>query len=670
MSKKNKELAPEMLDEQGRKPLKLNYPITFRVGFAFAIVMIFWTAYDFVVPLLLENAYGLPNWARGLIMGLDNILSLFMLPIFGKLSDNAKGKITKKFGRRTPFIVAGTIASVVLMVFVPVVTLHQQELAQDLVKTQVEQHLNEDAWMTEHLTSWYESAEKGEQINGEGAANYVDLQYLKMNNISKEEFVSIRYDSKMTSKKAILGMLGSVTYYYDGEEIADLSAKPEGSTRTYQEILDSNDLYKKFVQPGINTYESHLIYTEVTTSSTVSGMAGVKSIAVYMVILLLVLIAMATFRSPAVALMPDVTPKPLRSQANAIINLMGGMGGALAFIIYTVVLFGERLSNYVIIFASVAAGMLLLLAAFLALVKEKKLVARCQEICKEYGIDDFDEEEGTKTHEFAEELIEEGDAEYVTEHADEIEAEKAAQPVQDSPKKKSFNIKAWWTSKSKLEQGKLISFWLILASIFMWFMGYNAISSNLSVYTTKALNLSAGIASIISGVSMGVSAIAFIPVGFLAVKIGRRKSIIIGYALAVISFILICFAINQGQEGMLKAVLFALFYLIAGFGLIIANVNTFPMVTELSTAETVGQYTGYYYTATMSAQAITPMLGGLVMDYVADRYIFLYSAICIVIAIILMVFVKYGDSKPLAKGKKLTKEEKKQVMLDSMDSAD
>ena len=669
MSKKNKELAPEMLDEQGRKPLKLNYPITFRVGFAFAIVMIFWTAYDFVVPLLLENAYGLPNWARGLIMGLDNILSLFMLPIFGKLSDNAKGKITKKFGRRTPFIVAGTIASVVLMVFVPVVTLHQQELAQDLVKTQVEQHLNEDAWMTEHLTSWYESAEKGEQINGEGAANYVDLQYLKMNNISKEEFVSIRYDSKMTSKKAILGMLGSVTYYYDGEEVADLSAKPEGSTRTYQEILDSNDLYKKFVQPGINTYESHLIYTEVTTSSTVSGMAGVKSIAVYMVILLLVLIAMATFRSPAVALMPDVTPKPLRSQANAIINLMGGMGGALAFIIYTVVLFGERLSNYVIIFASVAAGMLLLLAAFLALVKEKKLVARCQEICKEYGIDDFDEEEGTETHTFAEELIEEGDEKYATEHAEEIAAEKAAEPVQE-PKRKNKNLKEWWNSKSKLEKGRLVSFWLILASIFMWFMGYNAISSNLSVYTTKALNLSAGIASIISGVSMGVSAIAFIPVGFLAVKIGRRKSIMIGYGLAVISFILICFAINQGQEGMIKAVLFALFYLIAGFGLIIANVNTFPMVTELSTAETVGQYTGYYYTATMSAQAITPMLGGLVMDYVADRYIFLYSAICIVIAIVLMVFVKYGDSKPLGKGKKLTKEEKKQVMLDSMDSAD
>ncbi|MBO4694441.1 MAG: MFS transporter [Clostridia bacterium] len=666
MSKKSKELQPEMLDENGRKPLKLNYPITFRVGFAFAIVMIFWTAYDFVVPLLLENAYGLPNWARGLIMGLDNILSLFMLPIFGKLSDNAKGKIVHKFGRRTPFIVLGTLASVVLMVFVPVVTLNQQKLADQLVYDKVESKITieyemetGDNYLGGLLTEWYDKAEKGEQINGEGAANYVDLQYLNMNNISREEFINIRYYPKMTSKKAILGMLGATTYYYDGVAVEDLSAKPDGINATYQEMLDSNDLFKKFVQPGINTYESHLRYTEITMSNSVSGMAGVKSLAVYMVILLLVLIAMATFRSPAVALMPDVTPKPLRSQANAIINLMGGMGGALAFIIYTVVLFGQRLENYVIIFASVAAGMLILLAAFLALVKEKKLVARCQEICKEYGIDDFDEEENSETHKFAEELIEEGEGGGALER-EEPKAEK----------KKRLAPKEWWGSKSKEEKGKLTSFLLILASIFMWFMGYNAISSNLSVYTTKALNLSAGIASIISGVSMGVSAIAFIPVGFLAAKIGRRKSIIIGYGLAVISFILICFAINQGQAGMLKAVLFALFYLIAGFGLIIANVNTFPMVTELSTAETVGQYTGYYYAATMSAQAITPMLGGLVMDYVADRYIFLYSAICIVIAIVLMVFVKHGDSKPVGKGKKLSKEEKKQIMLDSMDSAD
>ena len=155
----------------------------------------------------------------------------------------------------------------------------------------------------------------------------------------------------------------------------------------------------------MNNYISDRIHAEITETS-----AGKTSLAIYMVILLLVLIAMATFRSPAVALMPDVTPKPLRSQANAIINLCGGAGGAIAFIIYTVALmFPLTVNTYTIIFASVAAGMLLLLGGFLTFVKEKKLVAKCQEICKEYGIDDFDEgEEGAKAT-FAEELIAEGE---------------------------------------------------------------------------------------------------------------------------------------------------------------------------------------------------------------------------------------------------------------------
>ena len=187
----------------------------------------------------------------------------------------------------------------------------------------------------------------------------------------------------------------------------------------------------------------------------------------------------------------------------------------------------------------------------------------------------------------------------------------------------------------------------------MWFMGYNAISSNLSVYTTKTLNLSAGVASIINGVSMGISAIAFIPVGALASKIGRRKSIMLGFALAVISLFVIFFFVHAGEKAIVPAVLFALFYLIAGFGLIIANVNTFPMVTELSTAETVGQYTGYYYTATMSAQAITPFIAGLIMDNSKNEMLFLYSAVCIIIAIVLMMFVKHGDSKPIPKKNKL-----------------
>lgn len=640
-----KKKSPEAVEADGQKTLKLDYPQTFKVGFAFAIIMLFWTAYDFVVPLLLEHAYGLSNAMRGFIMGIDNLLSLFMLPLFGKISDKANGKLVKKWGRRTPFIVIGTIASVVLMVFVPIATMKQQEKGM-AKKAEIEALRNDDDFMNGLLGGWYDDAVAGKT----GSANYCDLDYLKQNKIDgkaidRDAFISIRFDSKLKAKSGFLG-LGGTTYTYDGVEI---ETKKEGgkvvlvgnapSGKSYQSIKENNDHYNKYVAAGMNNYISDEIHENITKTSE-----GKSSLAIYMVILLLVLIAMATFRSPAVALMPDVTPKPLRSQANAIINLCGGAGGAIAFIIYTVALmFPLTVNTYTIIFASVAAGMLLLLGGFLAFVKEKKLVAKCQEICKEYGIDDFDEGEEDAKATFAEELIAEGEGN--EEEAKELEAKRV--------RKQHKSPKVWWNEKTDEEKGKLKSFWLILASIFMWFMGYNAISSNLSVYTTKTLNLSAGVASIISGVSMGISAIAFIPVGALAAKIGRRKSIMLGFALAVISFFLIFFFVHAGEKAIVPAVLFALFYLIAGFGLIIANVNTFPMVTELSTAETVGQYTGYYYTATMSAQAITPFIAGLIMDNSKNEMLFLYSAICIIIAIVLMMFVKHGDSKPIPKKNKL-----------------
>ena len=651
----------EMLDAPtGGKRLKLNYPKTFKVGLAFAGICLFWNAYDFVIPLLLEHAYGLPNALRGLILGLDNLLSLFMLPLFGRLSDNAHGRLVKKFGRRTPFIVIGTLCAVALMVFVPVVTLNQQKAA-DAEAARIESYLNDDAWMESHLTEWYDNA-----VSGKGNSYEVDLEYISRDGLTREDFIAIRYDERMEHKTGFLGFIGEEKYLFNGNEVAeaDLGQIAPGTTKTYQEILDGNNLYKKFVASSVNDYISDVIYETHTTSAS-----GVKSLAVYMVILLLVLVSMATFRSPAVALMPDVTPKPLRSQANAIINLCGGLGGAISFLIYTVVLFGERLHNYVIIFGAVAGGMLLLLAGFLALVKERKMVKECQEICKEFGIDDFDAEESEETKRHAESFIEEvGEA--PAEDKPELKPE-----IKELVKAKLAKVKSpkeWWGAKSDLEKSKFKSFVLILASIFMWFMGYNAVSSNLSVYTTKALNLSAGVASIISGVSMAVSAIAFIPVGYMAVKLGRRKTIMIGFALAVVSFVLICFAVAPNDKAIIPTVLFALFYLIAGFGLIIANVNTFPMVTELSTAETVGQYTGYYYMATMSAQAITPALGGAIMDAGQDKYLFLYSAICVVVAIVLMLFVKHGDSKqiPGEKKKKLTKEEKKQIRLETLENMD
>ncbi len=663
-----------------KKPLKLDYAQTFKVGFAFAIIMIFWTAYDFVVPLLLEHAYGLSNTIRGLIMGLDNLLSLFMLPLFGKLSDNAHGKLVKKFGRRTPFIVIGTLASVVLMVFVPISTLNQQKTATNIENGYLAR-LNEDAFMEERLSEF---------LDWEGS--YADMNYMAMNGFTADDFMMIRYDDNFTATKAFLGMLGATTYTYNGEEVALDAAVGDfideeieyvyvqnddgenvlshavvsyadgtqsticnwdgNDSITFADINTGNENYEKYAATGMNTWISDQIYDQATNTP-----AGHKSLAVYMVILLLVLIAMATFRSPAVALMPDVTPKPLRSQGNAVINLCGGVGGAIAFLIYTVVLFGERLENYVIIFASVAGGMLLLLAGFLAFVREKKMVQRCHEICEEYGITDEEEESSPATD---------------SSPADGASGELVGE-MREAVKAKTRKLrtpKEWWEAKSGAERSRFVSFLLILASIFMWFMGYNAVSSNLSVYTTKALNLDAGVASIISGISMGISAIAFIPVGYMAAKLGRRKTIMIGLALAIISFLLIFAFVKPDSNALVPAALFALFYLISGFGLIIINVNTLPMVVELSTDATVGQYTGYYYVATMSAQAVTPMFAGMVMDAFEDKGLFIYSAIFVALSIILMAFVKHGDSKPVGKGKKLTKEEKRQIRLESLGDPD
>lgn len=666
-------------DGKELKPLRLDYKQTFKVGFAFAIIMIFWTAYDFVVPLLLEHAYGLSNAVRGLIMGLDNLLSLFMLPLFGKISDNAKGKLVRKWGRRTPFIVFGTLASVILMVFVPVSTLGQQQKAID-IENGIRVQLNDDAFMSERLEEFWE-------LGG----NYCDRAYVQGDfgnigssgeGITYEEYLRIRYDANFSSTKAILGMLGAETHTYNGEEVAlddPVAAGISGydwdndGVITYGDIKTGNDNYTKYVESGMSTYISETVYREATDTAD-----GHTSLAVYMVILLLVLIAMATFRSPAVALMPDVTPKPLRSPANAVINLCGGIGGAIAFLIYTVVLFGERLENYVIIFASVAAGMLLLLAGYLAFVREKKMVERCHEICKEYGIED-DEEETAAVAISPDESVVDSDEVMVARHSggNGAEASVAEQPVSDetlefakAKTRKLRSPKEWWEAKSKEERARLRSFLLILASIFMWFMGYNSISSNLSIYTTKALGLDAGVASIISGVSMGFSAIAFIPVGYMAAKLGRRKTIMIGLGMAVVAFVLVFACVYPNSNAAIPAALFALFYLIAGFGLIIINVNTLPMVVELSTEATVGQYTGYYYVATMSAQAITPMLAGLVMDHISNRGLFIYGAIFVALAIVFMIFVKHGDSKPVGKGKKLSKEEKRQIRLEAMGDAD
>lgn len=541
--------------------MKLNYWRTLKVGLAFAVIQVFWTAYDYVIPLLLENTFGLSNSLRGLIMGADNLLSLFLLPLFGKLSD----KTNTKWGRRTPFIVLGTIASVIIMIFVPITSNVQLDKALELRSTIMATY-EEGYTYTDHTGKVYDAKSIYTMLYEAGAENsdYCDRKYF--DNFGGGE-----------DKKGTL------------EEYLEIALNP------FDEEGNYTTEYNSFVKSGLNSYATDQVFQKVTKGN-------LTPIILYMVVLLLVLIAMATFRSPAVALMPDVTPKPLRSQANAMINLAGGAGGAIAFLIYTIT-FMINPYGYLAIFIAVACAMVILLACYMVFVKEPVLFKECQDLCAEYGISNDEEDE--PVNEDKEALIA--------------------------------------SEGSKAKTARMVSFFFILAAIFMWFMGYNAISSNLSIYITKTLGLSSGIGGVISGVSMGISAVAFIPVGWLAVKIGRRKSIMLGFALAVLSYFLIfLFAATPSPYAVY---LYTIFYLLAGFGLIIANVNTFPMVVELSSNATIGKYTGLYYTATMSAQAITPFIAGLIMDRWGTKYLFLYSVICVIISIALMVFVKHGDSK-------------------------
>ena len=544
--------------------LKLDYKKTIKVGFAFAIIQCFWVVYDYVIPLLIDNAFGLSNAMRGLIMGLDNLLALFMLPLFGKISDSCKSK----YGRRTPFIVLGTLAAIVLMIFIPVTTASQLKEA-NVIRNDLETRFIEDAaFRQEKLTEFYDDAESGEN-------KYISkIVFDELSGkISKEEFVNLTTD-------------------------------------------DEAGYFNRFAKDGMNRYINDQVYNQVTKQHSVR-------LVFFILVLFLVLVAMGTYRSPAVALMPDVTPKPLRSQANAIINLAGGVGGAIATITYMVgFLINEN--GYVGIYIANALSMGILLLCFIKLVNEPKMVDECRRICEEYGITDEDDEAVDLREQEAE---------------DGVTADKAADEAVLS------------AEKQKLKKSKTISFLLILASIFMWFMGYNAVSSNLSIYIVNVLGCTPFIGTVVSAASMAVSAVAFIPVGMLAVKIGRKKSIMLGLLFATVSFVCVFLFIKPQWGISVKAIMFAMFYLIAGFGLIVVNVNTFPMVVELSSAKDVGKYTGYYYMATMSAQAITPYIGGLFMDHLSNRSLFAYSAVCVIISIVLMALVKHGDSKPLPKKK-------------------
>jgi len=485
--------------------MKLNSKKIFWVGFAFMIICIFWQIYDNIVAKMLINSFGLDQFWSGVVLAIDNVLALFMLPLFGALSDKTK----TRFGKRTPYIFFGTLAAALLFMGVAIFDNLQQK-----------------------------------SVEGYGIPNIVEV-------IEEED--------------PNYGLFTFRDEVYGDEAAGTYGTKEAAATVRAAEVLE---------------------YTK----------DNVLYFILFMVILLFVLIAMATYRTPAVSLMPDVTPKPLRSKANAIINLMGTAGGIIA-LAYPMVL-AKFTDSYIVTFAVLALLMFIFLGIFLLKVKEPKFVQEMHEDSIKYGIE-------------VETTSPEGDKE----------------PDMAPDVKKSF--------------------YLILASIIFWFMAYNAATSKFSVFAEDALNMGYNIPLLIA---QGAAVVSYIPIGIIASKHGRKRTILAGIIILFAAFVIGSIVAFTKTKPLIYATMG-----IAGIGWATINVNSYPMVVEMSKEGNIGKYTGYYYTASMFAQIITPMLSGALMAFVNNnvsagfgyRVLFPYCVLFCIIAFITMSRVKHGDSKPI-----------------------
>ena len=511
--------------------MKLNVKRVFLVGLAFFLITMFWQCYDTIIPKILTDKFGMSQTFSGIIMALDNVLALFLLPFFGTLSDKSRAKM----GKRTIFILIGTLISCVLFVGL--------SFADNMQLTQIKD--------VAASASIEETAER-------------------------EEALTLLYDADIEIK---------------GEKITDKFTKEE-----FLSIKTTDEAYSDYVVPARQAY---------AWSKTAENPAP---LIIFISVLLCTLVSMGSFRSPAVALMPDVTPKPLRSKANAIINLMGTIAGAIVLVLGIVFGTGKvqnSLMSYTLFFSVIAGLMLIALTVFMLTVKEPAWAKDASDISKTYGLE----------NEEAEKLGAEG--------------------------------------KRHLSKGELKSLILILASVALWYIGYNAVTSKYSVYASQVLGRDYNTTLIIA---LAVAAVAFLPVGIISSKIGRKKMILVGVAMLTVAFGVAAF-IGKDSPAWLMNTLFGL----AGIGWASINVNSFPMVVELATGSDVGKYTGFYYAASMAAQVVAPVLSGLFLDIIDMKALFPFGAIFVAFSFVTMLFVKHGDSKPFVN---------KENILDNIGDAD
>lgn len=418
--------------------MKLNNKRTVLIGLSFMGILAFWQLYDQVVPFLLENQFGLKTFAANAIMSIDNILAIFMLPLFGWISDRTNTRL----GKRTPYILFGTIIASVLLV--------------------------------------------------------------------------------------VLGVFTQINNFWG-----------------------------------------------------------------FFITLMALLVTMAIYRTPAVAYMPDVTPKPLRSKANAIINLVGYLGGIFTTVVMMFMLKSEKQTDgsssytddqsFLPVFIIIAVFMLVAVLVQTFSISETKL-----------------------PH------------------------------VKDEPEEVQQG--------GKMSKPVFRSLVLILASVFLWFMAYNAVTTAFSRYCLNVWGTDLGTSSSYLLTATVAAIAAFIPLGMLSSKVGRKKTVLIGAAMMTVCYAIAILIRHQTP-------IMYLVFGIVGIGWAAINVNSFPMVVEMSAGSDVGKYTGFYYTFSMAAQITTPLLSGFLIDNLGLGYsvLFPYAVLFSALSFVTMLFVKHGDSKPQKK---------------------
>ena len=194
------------------------------------------------------------------------------------------------------------------------------------------------------------------------------------------------------------------------------------------------------------------------------------------------------------------------------------------------------------------------------------------------------------------------------------------------------------TSGGKLSKGEFRSLMLILASVALWYIGYNSITSKYSVYATKILGFDFNLTLIIA---QAAAIVSYIPIGIISSKLGRKKTILAGVLILAAAFFMGNFVTPNTPEFIMYPI-----FILAGIGWATINVNSFPMAVELAKSGNVGKYTGYYYTASMAAQIVAPILSGFLYDIFGMRKIFFaFGTAFVVFSFITMLFVRHGDNK-------------------------